>query len=143
MYICKSITYIVRKCTKIIDRYGNVWIHDIFNQKNWQPICVHYSETFILFFKKGFEMPINFFARVLQSHLRAHNANTGNSITSRDYSANRIENLVTIFVLRKPNWKFETKSNFKMKHILLKTKRMSRFSRKIAFSIQNLTIFNY
>ena len=72
-------------------------------KKNWQPICVHYSETFILFFKKGFEMPINFFARVLQSHLRAHNANTSNSITSRDYSANRIENLVTMFVLRKPN----------------------------------------
>ena len=72
-------------------------------KKNWQPICVHYSETFILFFKKGFEMPINFFPRVLQSHLRAHNANTGNSITSRDYSVNRIENLVTMFVLRKPN----------------------------------------
>ena len=54
-------------------------------------------------FKKGFEMPINFFARVLQSHLRAHNANTGNTITSRDYSVYRIENLVTMFVLRKPN----------------------------------------
>ena len=72
-------------------------------KKIGSPFVFTIQKPLFYFSKKGFEMPINFFAHVLQSHLRAHNANIGNSITSRDYSANRIENLVTMFVLRKPN----------------------------------------